>query len=560
MHQCNTVYCLLIVMGSSVSAQTPPLRSEAYRLAEEAYRLQAEKNLIGALNLVNTALTKSHDHPQLLALKRDLLYAMGSLAESDALNESLLAKTPGDGKLLLFRVYLRQRQGRLADALEGAEQLGRDTSISGDDRRQAWLIKADLLGALGKNAEALRVLDQLAGEKALDVQSRRAFLLFSVGQYTSACLAFQSALDLSPDPIQRRTLLQGQREAARMANVAEMELKALEELRGLDRGDHYIALELAYAYLARHRDAEALAEFSMGLDDKSLPGAWLDAAYAAKRLGRNAEATQYFSRGIDARKEAGLTDPQFDYGLRREVETLTRSWGLVSGTFYRQGILLPGVASQDKILQQGLEAYWQPEVLARNGRMVQVFAQTFENLYSGNAATTGGPTLQGVVGVRAKPFVSENVVLTAERLVALGGRSLNDWMFRAAYSRDSGLDLRPWDQDWNYWSLFTEGATFASTGHYVHQVEVRAGHSWRLGTGEGRDVLSPHLVLAGDFDNRLDPRTAGGFGLGASIRHWFREDSHRAPASWLELTLQSRAQVGSATRDKGFFLILAGWF
>lgn len=560
MHRCFTGFCIFLLLGPMALSQAPPLRGEAYRLAEESYRLQAAQDLMGALNLVDTALTKSKEHPQLLALKRDLLYAMGSLPEADALNEDLLAKAPGDAKLRLFRIYLRQRQGRLTEALEDAQQLEGDPGVSPDDRRQTRLVMADLFQAQGRHTEALKVLMPYSGEAELGVQSRRAFLLLADGQFASACQAFENALHLSPNRDQQRTLLQGLCDGARKTKQADLELKALEDLRRLNPQDRRAALELAYAYVVRHRDAEALDHFSAGLDEQSLPGAWLDAAYVAKRLGRNSEAVRYFSRGIDARRASGQTSPEFDYGLRREVETLSRSWGLVSGTFYRQGILLPGVASQEKLLQQGLEAYWQPEFLTRNGRMVQVFAQVFENLYSGNSATTGGPTLQGVVGVRAKPFSSENVVFTAEKLVALGHYSLNDWMFRAAYSADAGLDLRPWERDWNYWSLFTEGATFAKTGQYVHQLEVRAGHAWRMSTSDGRDVLAPHVVLAGDYDNRVASQYAGGFGIGASLRHWFREDQHHAPASWMELTLQARAQLGSTSRGKGLFLTLTGWF
>ncbi|BDU68788.1 peptidase [Geothrix oryzae] len=560
MHRCFTGFCVFLLLGPMARSQTPPLRGEAYRLAEESYRLQAAHDLAGALSLVDAALAKSKEHPQLLALKRDLLYAIGSLPEADALNEDLLAKAPGDAKLRLFRIYLRQRQGRLAEALEDATQLEGDSGISPGDRRQTRLVLADLFQAQGRHTEALKVLMPHSGEAELGVQARRAFLLLADGHHASACQAFQDALQLSPDADQRRTLLQGLCDAARKTNQADLELRALEDLRRLNPQDRHAALELAYAYVGRHRDAEALDHFSAGLDDQSLPGTWLDAAYAAKRLGKNSEAVRYFTRGMDARRASGQTSPEFDYGLRREVETLSRSWGLASGSFYRQSILLPGVASRDKLLQQGLEAYWQPEFLAQNGRMVQVFAQVFENLYSGNSATTGGPTLQGVVGVRAKPFSSENVVFTAEKLVALGRLSLNDWMFRAAYSADAGLDLRPWERDWNYWRLFTEGAAFAKTGQYVHQLEVRAGHAWRMKTSDGRDMLAPHLVLAGDFDNRVNPRYAGGFGIGASLRHWFREDRHHAPASWLELTLQARAQLGSADRGKGLFLTLTGWF
>lgn len=562
MRRCSTGLCLLVPSALMAAAQVPPLEGEAYRLAESAYRLQKEGDSAGALRAVDAALALAPGHPGLLDLKLDLLFSTGSLEAAEALHGELLARRPDDHRLRFFRVYLRQRQGRMAEALQEAGRMADLPSAPPDLRRQARLAMADLLQAMKRPGDALHALEPLGGEDSLDIHSRRAFLLLAAEQAGPACEAFQRALALAPDRAQRRTLLLGLRDASRAAGRAEGELSALRDLRALDPADHRLALDLAYALLARGRDAEALDQFQAGLGAQSPPGAWLDAGYAAKRLGRNDDAARFFARGLDARDGAGLTpaDPQLDYGLRREVESLRRTWGVATGTAYRQGGLLPGIASQQKVLQQGAEAFWQPGSLARDGRMVQVFAQAFENLYSGDQGTTGGPTLQGVLGVRVKPLASENLVLAAQKLVKLGRYSLDDWMFRAAYSRDEGVDLRPWEDHWTYWTFYTEGATFARTGHYVHQMETRVGHAWRLPFAGAQQVLSPHLVLAGDFDNRLDQRYAGGLGLGLSLRRWFGEDRHRAPAHWLDLTLQGRAQLTSASRGGGLFLTLSCWF
>ena len=551
---------LLLLSAVPVLAQAPPsLETAAYGLTEAAYRAQKAGDLPGALRSVAEALALNPGHPQLLALKFDLLYAAGALPEADAVLADLLAREPSITRHRLSRVYLRQRQGRTAEALQEATRLANEAGPAAV-RRSARLAMADLLQALGRPAEGLAELAPLEAEAVLEVQSRRAFLLLAAERPGPACLAFQAALDLGPDPDQRRNLLHGLCDAARGAHQPDLELKALEALHAQEPGDHRATLQLAYAYLARHRDAEALDQFSAGLDPRSPPGAWLDAGYAAKRLGRNAEAARLFSGGLDSRNASGPHDPGLDFGLRREVESLRRTWGLVSGSAYRQGWLTPGLVPQQKILQQGLEAYWQPEGLARNGRMVQVYAQTFESVYSVGEGTTGGPTLQGVLGVRAKPFESENLVLGAQKLLKLGRYTLSDWMFRAAYSRVEGLDLCPQQRDWAYWSIYTEGDAFARSGRYVHQLEVRGGHAWGLPGGGGLNVLAPYLVLAGDYDSRQAPQAAGGIGLGASLRHWFRETPHQAPASWIELTVQARARLSTATRGGGLFLTLTCWF
>ncbi|WLT33101.1 hypothetical protein [Geothrix sp. PMB-07] len=536
------------------------MEGEPYRLAEEAYRLQQNQDVNGALHAVDGALALAPGHPQLLAIKRELLFASGRLDESDTVNHSILAQQPGNAEARLFLVYLRQRQSRFAEALEAAGRISSDPATPKDVHQKTRSAMVDLLQAMGRPAEALTALETLEGEPSLVDQSRRAFLVLACGRPEAACPEFEKALAMAPPAEQRRTLLQGLCDAARGAKKPDLELKALEALRAQGPKDHRVALDLAYAYLGHQRDREALEQFRVALDSASPSGAWLDAGYAAKRAGKNAEAAGYFSKGIEARAKAGEREPVLDFGLRREVESLSRSWGLVSGTAYRQGGLLPGIESEQKVLQQGLEAYWQPEFLTRDGRMVQIFAQAFENLYSASASTTGGPTLQGAAGIRVKPLSSQNLVLTAEKLIKVGRFAMDDWMFRAAYSLDQGLDLRPWQSDWNYWSLYTEAASFAKTGQYVHQLELRAGHSWRIPVSDGRNVLSPHFVLAGDYDNRLLETSAAGLGAGASLRHWFREDRSHAPASWVELTIQGRTKLNSASRGGGVFVTLSCWF
>ena len=453
-------FCLLLTSVLVAAPTPPPLTGEAFHLAEETYRLQKSGDLPGALKSVEAALGASPDHPQLLRLKLDLLFASGSLPACEALRQRLAAQQPGDSALALFEVYLRQREGRTDEALALATRLCEASEIPAEVRRQARLARA-------------------------------------------------------------------------------------------------------YIHLSRQQDAAALEQFTAALGAQSPPSAWQDAAYAAKRLGRNTEAARLFACALDARGSlaSSQADAAQEFGLRREVETLRRTWGVLAGTAYRQGGLFPGVVSEQRILQQGLEAYWQPEALAQNGRSVQFYVQAFENLHNGHEGTAGGPTVQGGAGFRIKPLASQNLVFAVQKLFQGGRLAIDDWLFRAAYSREAGLDLRPWQEDWNYWSFYTEGDSFAKTGHYVHQLELRAGHAWRVPVAGGSSMVSPHLVLAADYDNRLPMDcTAAGLGAGLSLRHWFREDRHQAPASWLDLTLQGRVRLNQASRGSGLFITLTAWF
>jgi tetratricopeptide (TPR) repeat protein len=306
-------------------------------------------------------------------------------------------------------------------------------------------------------------------------------------------------------------------------------------------------------------DAEALAAFKAALRPSSTSEDFLDAAYAAKRIGRNQEARNYFAKAIEALPPNKPVDPAQRFGLRREVESLSRTWGASLGTDYHQGGILPGFTNNQKVVQQGAEVYYQPEFLTSRGRMVQFYVQGFENLYDAQGGATGGPTLQPSIGLRAKPFESQNLVLAAQRLF-LGGRyTQQDWLLRVAYSADRGTDLQAGASAWTYWQVYTEGAYFIDAKRYIHTLEARWGGSWRLGPLEGL-VATPHLVLAGDFDNQNVQRTSSGLGAGLALRQWFRQNKTMAPASWAEFSIQYRAKLGNADRGGGFFARLSFWF
>ena len=549
---------LLLLPTCAVVAQTPPpLVGEAHRRATEAYRCQGAGDLPGALAAVDAALALAPRHPQLLRLQVDLLVAAGQPERAEAPLQVLLDQRPGDPDLRLLRVGLLQRRGRLGDAAEEAAGILATPGLGAAHQQRARLTLADLEQAQGRPALALEALAPLDRDPVLEVQSRRAFLLLASGRSEAACQAFEEALQLEPAPGHRAVLLRGLGDASRAALRPDLELRALEQLQAQDPGDRRAALELAYAYLARQRDADALAQFATALDEQSRPEAWLDAGYTAKRLGQNTLAAGLLSRGLALRKAAGLVDPEKDHRLRREVEQLERTWTFLATTAFRQGALLPGASAQEHLVQQGLEAAFQPRGWARDGRGAQLFAQAFENLRTGDGGATGGPSFQGVLGLRLKPFSTQNLVLSAQRLFRGGRTALDDWMFRAAWSLSEGLDLQPWQGHWPAWSLYAEGATFARTGHAVFQAEARVGHAWRPEALGGGTVVTPHAVLAVDFDNQMLPRPAGGLGLGTSLRRWIGGTPRTAPAAWMELTLQARARISAAPRGGGLFATLS---
>ena len=66
-----------------------------------------------------------------------------------------------------------------------------------------------------------------------------------------------------------------------------------------------------------------------------------------------------------------------------------------------------------------------------------------------------------------------------------------------------------------------------------------------------RVSFTPHLVVSGDYESLAAQPSSLGYGPGISMRGWFREDAHHAPASWLDLTVQYRFEVTQTNRAHG---------
>lgn len=446
------------------TGETPKLSGEAFALADEAYKLHAQGQYDEALKKTDEALALAPEASQLQSLKRDLHFAKGSAEDyekAEELNGKLLIKNPQDPALYLFRVYLRQRQGRLEEAIQCA----------------------------------------------LDIEKLQG---------------------VKPD-------------AVRQAQTAA-----------------------AYVHLAKKDDASAVSAFKKGLGADSSSGAWLDAAYAAKRLGQNDEADRCFRGALDA-AEVGAPETsaspmslQTRFGLRRELSDNSREFGLNGTTTHRQVGYIRGLSVEQKAVQQSLEFFWQPKQFYSQGRHIQLYGQMFANLYDPASTASAGDSMQGVLGLRVKPFGSENLVLGVQKMVKLGKSSMDDWMFRAGYSACAGTDMQPWSREgWSYFSFYTEGAYLVKKQQYSHSLEGRLGRNWMLG---GTTVLTPYLMTAGDYSNLALPSFAGSVGAGITLRHWFRQTKHKAPASWVELTLQGHAKLSEADRSEGMFASLSFWF
>lgn len=318
---------------------------------------------------------------------------------------------------------------------------------------------------------------------------------------------------------------------------------------------------VAYLAVLVGDDASALAAFNRAAQLGTLPDTAIqDAAYVAGRLGENDQALRYFKQSIQI-ADAGNTalTPQQLFNTRREVADRSRTWGANTSLTYRgispSALSATQAGASNDSLQSGAEVWWRPMGYG-DGRTLEVYGGLSETLTSKAGYPTGAESLQGALGVRVKPLADINLVLALERRIALGSKSVSDWLPRVAYSANQGTDLRVDEKSW------TTSSVYAEVGRYIHQrqtyatFEGQVGRSFRLDAISPKLVVFPHAVLGADYNSGFstNAKSAIGAGVGVNLRHWFNEDKYNAPKSYLDVSLQYRGRISGDDRAKGVFL------
>lgn len=540
---------LSFVCLNATAQPAEKLTPGAYRLADAAYKALSMGNLPRAESYAVRALTAQPGSQQLGLLLLDVYVREGKTADADALAEKLLKQFPDSPQVLAQSGFLAQRQERsemawryLSAALEKGE--GQWTAEQQRSLRLAW---ADSALAAHRPDEASEALQPLENESDPAVQLRISQTRLIEGDRDGSVQAAELALS-------HASTEQDRNYAQALIDQAHAQVK-------LEHDDAARqTLQQAYDLLREHKDSEALDMFQRGFDSGAGNASnYADAAYAAKRGGDNPRSVALFKQSIDADDTEQTFDAQRRFGYRREVEQLERTWGFEVSAPYQSSAF--GPEGTVNVLQPGVEAYWQPPKIGyQNGRILQFFVRAYGTAYDGSGSVTGAPTLQGSVGARYKPIADQNIVLTAERLVKIGNLSMNDWLLRLGYSSEGGTDLRVTEPSWRSWQAYAEGAYFLHAGRYIIYSELRYGHTWVLQKISDRLTVYPHIAVAGDHDNKSTNQTAIGIGPGIQFRYWFRESRYRAPASWLDVTVQYRFPLTSAERARGLVVRATLWF
>lgn len=548
------------VLGTEKAAAAAP-GDRAYRAADKAYRALARKDKAEAVAGAREAARLAPGNQAYRLLLISALAAAGRTLEAERMATVALATFGRDGKILAQRGYLLQQLGRPAAAAEDFAASLRMGAGAPLERRALRLALADAAQAAKQPQRALDALTGLGDERTYAVTARRGFALKALDRNEEALAAFTQAGVSATTMAERSTAA-----SARIGLLADLERKA--EARqafadAIERGDLAGLQDLDAAYLAARvghnglaDDYFARAQAAGRLKNTSL----VDAAYAAKRLFRNERAQELLRAAVHAEAAGQLTlDPQYLFGLRRENAELSRGWGAYSSLNYGAVGVSPGSPlwlppSGGSVLQTGSEVCWRPPGIGyRNGAIFDLFGRAFTTLEDETGGPVGASTVQGSFGARWKPFESYNLVLEASRLFPIGEYARHDTLLRVAFSEGRGTDLRVDTPSWWMWQVYGEVGRYVENPQTAATFEARAGRSFRLDGISRRLVATPFLAVAGGYDSLLATPEAVGAGPGLNLRYWFREDTHTAPMSYVDLTLQYRIRLGGDSRAEGLF-------
>ncbi len=548
-------------VGASEASATPA--APGFAEADAAYRAMDRKDYRQALLLARKALSLAPDNTGYRQLLISALVNMRQFGEADQLLSRLLASNPRDAGLLLQRASLRQQAGRHDGAIADFRAAIATGKLSPQQKRAALLSVADSALQAQNPELAIATLQSFGDVPDYDVQSRLGYAWLALENREEALIAFERAAHAARNQNQKNTMLLARinilNAMGRQAEARTLFLEAYErgQLRGMD------TVQLAVMASQSGENDMAYDLFSQANARKALSGSTLiEAAYNARRTYHNEQAVDYFKSAIDEANSGKLkVDPQYLFGLRREVEVLTRTWGAYLSVSYgalgaspNANLLGPTNIGSGHSLTIGGEVYWRPPHIGyRDGALFELFARGFITGYAENSEPTGLDTLQPSVGARWKPIKDQNLVLEASYLFPISKFAREDVMLRAAYSMGEGGDLRVDVPDWTYWNAYIDAAYYTMTPQTIVTGEVRYGRSYRLDQISNRLVVTPFLVLGGSYDTDFNTPFSLGAGPGVNLRYWFREDEYTAPRSYVDLNAQYRVKLSGDDRSEGLF-------
>jgi bacteriophage N4 adsorption protein A len=325
-------------------------------------------------------------------------------------------------------------------------------------------------------------------------------------------------------------------------------------------GNRVYLQSLAYAYKDAGRPTDAVLCFEELA--ATMPGSvdtYRELAYLEMHLAHNASAERWFRKAIDAERpqadQQNTAAVQGTDGLREDLARVKNRFNLTvyEGYSEQQSLattLVPALGA-DSIVPAGggIELDYQPPGIGfRNERILQIFTRALWSNQAGSLAPQTGSEQIGL-GVRYKPFISQNLQLSFEHLFPLGSGLQQNWMARAMSSWSAGFDLRPNRRGWNYRLLFVDTAFLLQGPRTAAEfAQYRQGITFRVGQAL---LVTPYAIAAARHQSpqaALGTYLEGGGGL--SLRFLFRESGDLPRKSSFEVLVDCHRGALLAEPDR----------
>jgi adsorption protein A len=399
-----------------------------------------------------------------------------------------------------------------------------------------------LTGALNEaNDIVTKAIDN--GKASASMLVQRGDIRSQLGQKKLAEYDFSEALKLGSLPLTET-----------LSVLTKMNRKdEARELLGksLQSGNSPVASDLDLAYLAITVGDDQIANDAF--DRSELAGtlsglALQNAAYLSMRVGRDQKAINYFERAVDdiaQNTPLELQDTkqiQSLLNIRRTLAELSRDWGANASITLRDASPTVGGTNNTASLQTGTETYWRP-LGYRNGKMLELYARTYETPYANAGGLTGSASTTGSVGGRWQPFSAESLVLSMGYLFPVGSQVKSDWLADVSYFKGFGGEVRIDVPSWWTQQYTAEIGHFAQIQQTFATASARLGRSYRLDDISPDLVAFPHFVWTADYNSAYAVNSASDIGAAINFRYWHRQDKYHANRSYVDLSLQQRTKL-----------------
>lgn len=359
------------------------------------------------------------------------------LPEAEQAASDALKQDDENTVALLMRGYLRQLQGKTADANADFDAALKQDWLDEDQRRNVRLIAADAALASGSPERALELIKPL-GDKDEGAARRRkaarsskapaqltqanypapvqscrdtpygtqcelqpadelaggnspaalAYAAYGRQDYQEAIRQAKTALDADPKNPELQRLYTTTLSSGNSAQAAEAG-KRLDAALAASPNDPALLMQRAYLRQRLGQPELALQDFRAAeATGKAPPTVVLDQAYSMSAMGDNRQAVEQLKHAIDLDDQGKLgLDPQQRYNTRSSIAGLSREWGAIASAGYRgarpatSSLGGAAISTPGDAVFSTAEVFWRPPQTNNQYGMLEAYARMSNTLY-----------------------------------------------------------------------------------------------------------------------------------------------------------------------------------